>query len=449
MGLFAAKQRHGPRPSRWRGAVSFVLFVPWLCYGQSVSTNLPFPKLTLEQARQTAFAHSWDLLSAKSGIDAATAQGIVAKEFPNPTASLSVSQIGTHDAATTEGNGLWHRSYDTVAAVTQLIEIAGKRSDRQAAARAGVMGAKARFYDAKRTLDQGVTKAYIAALLADDNAGVLRESARFMNREADIGKVRLKAGDVSESDFKQIQISAEQFDLQVKAAETAAVQARVQVEVLMGVRQPKGDWAPADSLEQLGAVSSPPAAPAPDAERPDVLAAQADLRGGQFNLKLQKALRIPDPTFSIEYEHLPQPPGPPADDTFGIGVSFPLPLWNLNRGNIEAARAAVAQFEMALGKARTQAAADAVNSQAEYQEASERWHRYKTQIVPQSASTRAAVSFAFEKGAATLVDLLEAERTDNTVRMAAAQAMSDAASAAADVAAAQTVVTELELNSRK
>src|SRR6202034_302367 len=114
-------------------------------------------------------------------------------------------------------------------AVSQLIEIGGKRHARQAAARAGIKGAKARFYDAKRTLDQGVTKAYVAALLAAYNEQVLSESARFMKHEADIGQSRFSAGDLSDSDFKQIQISAEQFELQETAAEATSIQARIQV----------------------------------------------------------------------------------------------------------------------------------------------------------------------------------------------------------------------------
>jgi cobalt-zinc-cadmium efflux system outer membrane protein len=405
--------------------------------------------LTLADAKTAAFQHNWDLLAAKSGIDAAQAQLIVAKEFPNPTANVGVTKIGFYDASTTEGNGLWHRSYDTVAAVSQLIEIAGKRHDRQAAGRAGILGARARFHDAKRTLDQGVTKAYVAALLAGENMSALRESAGLLNHEAEIGQARLKAGDLSDSDFKQIQVNAGQFELQADAAAAAALQARIQVEILLGVRQPKGQWTPGDKLEQLAAVTPMPAQPPEGALRPDVLAAQADLRGGEFNLKLQKALRIPDPTFTIQYEHEPQPPGPPADNTVGLGVSFPLPLWNLNRGNISAAQASVAQYQDALGKAAAQASADAATAQSEYDEAAARLRRYQTTILDQSAKVRASVSFAFEKGAATLVDFLEAQRTDNTVRLAAAQAMSDTAGAAADVIAAQTTVTELSLNSSR
>ena len=49
---------------------------------------------------------------------------------------------------------------------------------------------------------------------------------------------------------------------------------------------------------------------------------------------------------------------------------------------------------------------------------------------------REAVAFAYEKGGSSLVDLLEAERADNDARLAAAQAMSDTASAVADLKAA-------------
>lgn len=411
--------------------------------------NISAGPLSLADVKRIAFERNWDLLTAKSGIDAATAQLIIAKEFPNPTANISVANFSTHGIATSEGNGIWERSYDTIFAVNQLIEIAGKRRDRQMAARAGQKGAKARFYDAKRLLDQGVTKAYVAALLAEYNEKVLDESAKFMKREEDIAQARFKAGDLSDSDYKQIQISAEQFELQTAAAHASTVQAKIQVEILMGDHQPKGDWSSVETLEQLDEAPVPGLDNKPGAGRPDILAAEQDLRSGQYNLKLQKAIRVPDPTVSLQYEHDPLPPGPPPDNTFGIGVSFPLPLWNRNGGNIHAAQASVDQYELALGKVKAQAAADIAHAQVEYREAHDRLDRYKSQIVPQSAKSRDAMSFAFEKGSATMVDLLEAERTDNTVRMALAQAQSDTASAVADVVAAQFVLAESELESNR
>ena len=391
--------------------------------------------LSLAEAKRLAFERNWDLLAAKSGVDAATAQLLVAREFPNPTFSYSTAKIGSHESGTPLGNGLWTRSYDTVFAVNQLIEIGGKRHDRQASARAGVTRARASFYDARRLLEQGVAKAFVAALLAGKKARVLEESSRMLRHEADIAQARLKAGDISDSDEKQIENAADVFALQAQSAEAAAVQTRIALEILLGVAQPNGNWTPTDTLARMAVLAPPLNESGTNATRPDVLAAEADLSQSQFELKLQRARRIPDPTFSLLAEHNPPGGGPPVD-TVGLGVSLPLPLWNFNRGEIGSAQATVDRSALALAKARAQAASDIANAQNAYHEASERLRRYQNHILPKSETVRASVAFAYEKGGATLLDLLEAERADNDARLATAQAMSDAATAVADLQAA-------------
>ena len=400
--------------------------------------------LSLADAKQTAFERNWDLLAAKSGVDAATAQLLIAKEFPNPTFSYSTAKIGSYENSTPTGNGLWSRSYDTIFAVNQLIEIGGKRRDRKTSAEAGIAGARARFYDARRLLDQGVTKAYVAALLAGENARILNESASLLRHETEIAEARLKAGDISDSDEKQIENNGDVYALQARSAEAAAVQARIAVEILLGELQPKGNWTPTESLAQMAFTASPLDDSKTNALRPDVLAAQADLNQSKSDLKLQKAMRIPDPTFSFLVEHNP-PGGGPPEDTVGIGVSFPLPLWNLNGGEIKSAQATVEKNVLALAKAKAQAVADVANAQSEFQEASERLARYQNQILPNSKKARESVAFAFEKGGATLVDLLEAERADNDARLATAQAMCDTASAVADLKAATQAIDSINV----
>jgi cobalt-zinc-cadmium efflux system outer membrane protein len=216
----------------------------------------------------------------------------------------------------------------------------------------------------------------------------------------------------------------------------------------MGLHQPKGNYVSAGALDNLIEAPLPSAAkPEPEAARPDVLAAEADLRGAKASLQLQKAIRIPDPTVSIQYEHQPPNTGPPAD-TLGVGVSFPLPLWNLNGGNIKSAQASVDQFAYAAGKASTQMAADIANAESEYNEAHARWLSYREKTAPKSTKVRESVAFAYEKGGASLVDLLDAERTDNDIRLATVQAMSDTVNAMADLTAARNVLTQAKLEAR-
>jgi len=200
---------------------------------------------------------------------------------------------------------------------------------------------------------------------------------------------------------------------------------------------------PADSLETLSVpIMSSETNSSPGA-RPDVMAAEAELRKAKSDVELQKALRIPDPTFSVLYER--NPPGPPGPDTLGVGVSFPLPLWNRNRGNISIAEASRQQSALALSKLEAQAKADLAAAQVAYQEADTRLKRYREQILPRSAQVRESVAFAYSKGGASLVDLLTAERDDNNVRLAIAQARSDRASAAADLRAAAMTISPDQL----
>src|SRR5580765_7808817 len=170
-------------------------------------------RISLMEAQRMAVERNWDLLAAAAGVDAATAQKIIAQSFPNPTLSISATKINVdhHPSSTPEGNGLWDRSYDTVAAVNQLIEIGGKRRSRKDSAQAGVKSAQAQFQDVERTLELGVAKAYVAATQAEENVRVLKKSAATLRQEANLADVRLKAGEISGSDRSQIEMSADRL----------------------------------------------------------------------------------------------------------------------------------------------------------------------------------------------------------------------------------------------
>ena len=399
--------------------------------------------LRLADAQQVALERNWDLLAAAVGVDAATAQKIVAHEFPNPTLALSTTKISVddHPNSTSMGNGVWDRSYDTVFAVNQLFEIGGKRRNRQRSAQAGLEAAKALFLDAKRTLDLAVAKAYIAAAQAQENAQVLMDSANTLREEARLAETRLKAGEISSADKSQIEIGAERFEADARTAESAAKQARVALEVLLGVSRPTADCVLVERLDSLAGTKSATGTNATGLWRPDVVAAEAAWRKTESDWRLQKALRVPDPTVLAQYEHEP----PDAPNTVGFGVSLPLPLWNLNRGNFLAAVAARDQAKLAFDKARAQAAADIATALMASEEATQRWQNYRESIRPKSEQVRKSKAYAYEKGGASLLDMLVAQRDDNDVRLAAQQAASDAAAALAALKAATTEMKPSEL----
>ncbi len=391
-------------------------------FSATAQTNL-VPTLSLNDAKQVAFLRNWDLLAAQKDVDQATAQRWVAKEFPNPTLSLSTTKISTDRGnGTSLGNGFGDRSYDSIVAVNQLFEIGGKRTHRKESAAAGEAAAKARFAEARRQLDLAVTRAYVSALLAGENSRILRESAQSLRKEAGIAEVRFKAGDISAADKAQIEIAAERLEIDAESAEATAQAARLAVEILLGEKSPGGHWAPGDSLEGLAGTPIMTSQESPGALRPDLVAAEAAARKASADLSLQKSLRYPDPSLFVQYEH--EPADKPS--TVGVGISIPLPLWNHNRGGIAGADAAREQAEFQVNKLRAQISAEISSAELAYADATSRFDRYHGKIQPRSEEIRKTVSFAYSKGGASLLDLLAAERSHNEARLATTQAEADA-----------------------
>ncbi|HTI69264.1 MAG TPA: TolC family protein [Candidatus Limnocylindria bacterium] len=389
--------------------------------------------LSLKDALETAYLHNWDLLAAKAQVNLADAQRIVSREFPNPILAGSVSKINVNGqpAHTVDGNGFGDRSYDTIVAVNQLVEIGGKRQNRRESAVAGFEAAKARFAEARRQLDLGVAKAYVGVLLAEETSRVLRDSAGSLRQEATINAARLKAGDIATNDFLQIEVASSRLELDAQTAADAAVTARVQLVNLLGLPPASRNITLTDNLGGLlqasdeGSANSDGSAMATVLERPDVVAARKDIAKAEADLRLARSQRIPDPTFSFQWEHEP----PDQNQTVGMGLSLPLPLWNRNRGAIAAAEANVAAAQASLHRLELAAAADLVIARNQLDTALRRQREYTASLVPKSSAVRESLLYAYQKGGASLIDLLSAQRTDNELRLAAAQASADAVNA--------------------
>jgi len=200
-------------------------------------------------------------------------------------------------------------------------------------------------------------------LLAESNRGVLADSAARCGRKQDRGSAQ-RAGDISRADQNQIEIAAERLELDAAGAEAQAHKARVALEVLLGEKEPRAKsspptrWIPWETFPPKRQRAAPVSPSRSGRRRRRAREAEADLR-------LQKAARIPDLTLLAQYEH--EPPDQP--NTAGFGVSFPLPLWNRNGGNIAAARAALEQTTARAEKIRAQAMADIAVARISYAEA--------------------------------------------------------------------------------
>jgi outer membrane protein, heavy metal efflux system len=393
-------------------------------------------RLTLAEALRLASERNPDLLAARAELESARASRDTAVALPNPTLAYSTSKIPTDGspADTIHGSGFYSRSYDTVVAASQLVEIGGKRKDRRVSADEGIAGATAHLADAARLLDAAVVRAYTAAGVARASAAIARETAASFGKTAGLAKEREDAGEISVSEKTQIEIAAGRFLADAAQADLAYANAARALAALLTLPS----VAPAEDLDAPGEIMPPGSLAAADdeaflARRPDLVALEAALRKAEADLALQKALRLPDPTLLAQYERQP----PDQRNTVGFGVSLPLPVFNLNGGAIHAARVAVESATRDLTRGRVRVLQDLAATRDAFETARLRALRLVNDLLPKARTVRDTVHFAYEQGAASLLELLEAERNANDIRLAAVSARGDLVSARADFLAAR------------
>ncbi|HEX7616949.1 MAG TPA: TolC family protein [Thermoanaerobaculia bacterium] len=394
------------------------------------------PRVTLAEALRLARAQNPDLLAARADLESARAQRATAVALPNPALAYATSKIATDGspANTTYGNAFYNRSYDTVVSASQLVEIGGKRKDRRVSADEGIAGATARLADTARLLEAAVVRAYTAALVARASAAIARETAASFGKTAGLATEREAAGEISTSEKTQIEIAAGRFLADAAQADLAYANAARALAALLNLPSA----APAEDLDAPGEITQPdsPATPNDDAflaRRPDLASLEAAVRKAEAELALQKAFRTPDPTLLAQYERQP----PDQRNTVGFGVSFPLPVFNLNGGGIHASRVAVESARRDLARGRVRVRQDLAATRDAFETAQLRALRLVNDLLPKAQTVRDTVRFAYEQGAASLLELLEAERNANDIRLAAISARGDLAAARADFRAAR------------
>lgn len=101
--------------------------------------------------------------------------------------------------------------------------------------------------------------------------------------------------------------------------------------------------------------------------RADYLSEQFQMQSAKHNLSLQKALAIPDITINFFYDQR----NSYAPNYWGLGIEFPLPLFNRNQGNIKSAKLDIKSEEAQLSGLALQVKAQVYNAVQGYKHAQE------------------------------------------------------------------------------
>ena len=393
--------------------------------------------LSLAGALALARDRNPDLAAAREGVLSARAQQSVAGQFPNPVLTATTTKLPTDGTSsrTVFGNGVFDRSYDSTVGISQLFEVGGKRRNRRMSAEEGWIQAQARATDAERSLVSSVIRSYVAAVSSREIARIGRESAESFEKSAGLAASREAAGDISRSDRTQVEIAAGRSRADAASSEAASRSALRSLGALLAM-PPGSEGELADGIDTLLSTRievETPDDPRTLERRPDLMAFEAAVRRAQADVLLQRALRVPDPTVIAQYERQP----PDQRNTVGFGVAISMPVFSRNPGGIAAAESALSGAKRELETARLRVRAELASTRDLLRAAEARATEYSQKLLPSAEEVRSSVEFAYAHGGASLLELFEAERNANEIRVAAAGARADLVAARADFAAAR------------
>jgi outer membrane protein, heavy metal efflux system len=386
-------------------------------------------------------ASNLDYAAARYNVSIAEAQLVAARVFPNPTLNG-----GTAGRDVTHHGELREPANDD-AGVTQTIELGGKRRKRVAVAQANLAQAAATLEDFFRTLRGNAATAFVDALTKRRIAAEKLRSAGALDQLVAANRKRLEVGDIGEIDLTQSRVDALQLHADHLSSESDAQVAAIALEQLLGRLAPA-----APSAANAPAAGAPsPVVPAGNLEGParsfdeaaliaaalerraDVVAARRALDSALAGVAVARAMAVPDLSVSFTYQenqrsHNDVAPAPEYA-ALGLSVSFPVPLWNQFRGELAAARGTAAQAERALRGAELRATVDVRQALARYRLADRRAAQFQGGALDDAAAVYQGRLFSYQHGAATLLDVLNAQRAQNDVRLAYVAALDERAKA--------------------
>ena len=374
-------------------------------------------RITLEQAIDLALAHNHALKAARTQVPQSQAQEVTAGLRPNPALSWDSQFLPVFSPDNFSADNLnTLQQFDI--GVSYLFERGGKRQRRLEAARNQTLVTRSQVADAERTLAFNVAQQFVGVLLAESNLELAQQDLESFQNTVEISQARYQAGDISEADLLKIKLQLLQFQTDSSSAQLAKVQALASLRQLLGYDAVPADYDVAGeftyqpvnfNLDDLKAKSLQ--------QRPDLAAAQRGVTAADSQRRLALANGKRDFSVGMNYSHVS------GFSSASLFFGIDLPIFDRNQGEIARTRYALTQAQESASAASDQVLTDVGNAYEGFRANQKVVELYVSGYLRQAQESRDISEYAYRKGAASLLDYLDAERSYRATQLAYRQAL--------------------------
>jgi outer membrane protein, heavy metal efflux system len=372
--------------------------------------------LTWDQVKAKFEAANPTLLADALNVDEMKAQEITAFLRPNPQFTFSAD--GTQ-IAPNQGHWQPFAGTDYQPNVSYLHERDGKRELRLKSAQQGTQIAQSQHADLDRTLLFTLRSAFVQTLEAKTVVEMAKKDLEYYDHIIQISRDRFNAGDIAQIDLDRIELLRVQYESEIQTAIVNLRTSKIQLLQLLNDRTPVEQFDVSGPFDFSDALS-----PLEDFrkialdERPDLRAAVQSLQQADTNHKLAEANGSTDPTFAAWYTNNASTNNIYADQTLGLSVSIPLRIFDRNQGEKQRTQIDIGRNRQLTEASRGQVFSDVDSAYAEVESDIALLKPYKAKYNQQSLRVRDTVTYSYEHGGASLMDLLNAQSDYRTVQLA-------------------------------
>jgi len=407
-----------PTRSRLGLSAKAVLFLIVLsCQAVVGQQSPPSVRIDLEQAIQMAVVHNHALKAARTEIQQSQAEEITAAIHPNPVFTYDDLYVPLFTPSQLTANTL-NEITEFDVGVSYTFERGHKRQARIRAARDQTAVTRSQVSDTERGLTFNVAQQFIGILLAKSNLQFATQDLASYQQTVDLSSEQYKAGAISEGDLLKIKLQLLQFQMDVSQARLSLVQAFASLRALLGY-----DALP-EGYDVVGELAYEPLRlNQEDLQlkalqlRPDYVAAQQGVTAAQSQFSLAKANGKRDLTTTFDYTHVS------ALNAAGLTLSIEIPIYDRNQGEIARTHYAIAQAQETKTATEQGVMTDVANAYQAFKTGDEVVQLYLSGYLKQAEDSRDISEYAYKRGAASLLDFLDAERSYRATQLAYRQAL--------------------------
>ena len=403
------------RATRW--GPSLALGAVTLLSPVSIAAQTPPSNVTLDQAIDLARQHNHSLLAARTTIQQNQAQEVTANLRPNPVLLGDWLFLPVFDWSNFNSDYL-----STVAqfdvGVSYLFERGDKRARRLQAARDQTAVTTAQVSDTERALTFNVASQFVAVLLSESTLEFAQEDLAGFQQTVTVSQDRFNAGGMSEGDLLKIKLQLLQFQMDVSSARLARLQALASLRQLLGYESVPENYEVAGDLSyQAVGLSEDALKTLAVQQRPDLRAAQLAVMAAQSQRALAQANVKRDVTAQFNYTHVA------SMNTASLFANIELPIFDRNQGEVARTQYVITQSQELSTEQSSIVLTDVANAYAATRSSGQVVQLYESGYLTQASDSRDISQYAYQRGAATLLDYLDAERSYRATQLAYRQAL--------------------------